>query len=156
MTVTVMAMFVLLIIAILKRKNYFKLVVATFPLIMYTTMMMLVTLLTRKDYYEHSFDPMGGWSTTIKYRYMLIHEWLENIILFVPFALSLTFALWILNRKVNTKIVIGVCACVSLSIEIIQLISHRGTFQIADLVYNIIGSVIGMVMILLPLEICKK
>lgn len=67
-----------------------------------------------------------------------------NILLFVPFGL-----LWPVIRKNRCSIrgifVLGFI--ISLSVEVTQYFSMRGVFDIEDLITNVIGTVIGGVII---------
>ena len=67
-----------------------------------------------------------------------------NVILFLPFGI-----LWDIIRENKSSLkecaVIG--GIISLSVETMQYISARGVFDIEDLLTNIIGMIIGTVII---------
>ena len=69
----------------------------------------------------------------------LLREYLFNVIMFVPFG--------ILLRLSFGKKTLKVCVCYaflfSLLIESLQLVLQRGNFEISDLLFNTIGSVVG-------------
>ena len=75
-------------------------------------------------------------------------EIIENILLFVPFVILL---FWALRKYILADTGLGcliwtagrISFCMSLTIEILQLILRLGTWQISDLFYNTIGGVIG-------------
>lgn len=62
-----------------------------------------------------------------------------NILMLMPIGLLLPI---VICRK-NIWICITVAAIISLSIEVLQLITMRGLFEICDILNNIIGTVIG-------------
>lgn len=111
-------------------------------------MILLKTILNRSIW----IDPLGklfeNWWIYDKYGRLSV-EPLENIILFLPFTILLlwTFGEKLLGDEFTLKNIIKLTAKVtgvfSLSVELFQLIFFVGTFQISDLVYNILGGVIG-------------
>ncbi len=71
---------------------------------------------------------------------------IENIIMFVPFGFLLPLVL----RKIDSvpkSAAAGFCA--SLVLETIQLITGRGFFEVADILNNTIGFVLGYILLLL-------
>ena len=91
---------------------------------------------------------MGSWGVYNE-KGELTTEAIENLALFIPFAVLLLWALqekyWkenlkfgqILWRAVKTVFLFSLC------IEFAQLFFRLGTFQISDLVYNTLGGAIG-------------
>lgn len=67
---------------------------------------------------------------------------LFNVLMFVPFGLTLPFLLH--RQKHNIILSLLFTFLISLSIELIQLIFHLGTFEIDDLIFNTLGSLSGM------------
>ena len=67
-----------------------------------------------------------------------------NIILFFPFGF-----LWDVIRKNKSNIweIVLIGTVLSLSVEIMQYFSTRGVFDIEDLITNVIGMIIGGVVI---------
>lgn len=63
-----------------------------------------------------------------------------NILLFIPVGLFLSMTL---DRSKYLPIVIGVS--ISFAIEVTQLITHRGTFEIDDIITNFFGVLIGYI-----------
>lgn len=63
-----------------------------------------------------------------------------NILLFVPFGL-LTYAALTGKRKGALTAILGIV--LSISIELLQLYFHRGTFELDDILNNTIGTIIG-------------
>ena len=93
-------------------------------------------------------DVMGGWGIweTVNGEQRLTTECIENVIMMVPFS---AVVVWTFGEKIGNswkKILrySGKIAFIfSVSIEMLQLLLRLGTFQIADILYNTVGGVIG-------------
>lgn len=119
-----------------------------FLLVFYSTMILFRTILNRDIWSDPLSDVMGKWGLH-NADGTLSTEPIENLMLFVPFAVLLLWAFReeLLGDKaglgrtlwVATKIV----GIFSFAIEFSQLLFHLGTFQISDLVYNTLGGTIG-------------
>ena len=73
-----------------------------------------------------------------------------NILLFIPVGFLLSM---VMNRSKILPIFIG--TGISVAIEIIQLLTHRGTFEIDDLISNFFGVLIGYI-IFLPIRMLMQ
>lgn len=62
-----------------------------------------------------------------------------NIIAFVPVGFLAGYAI----KKMTLKKVIFVGLCISISIETMQLLFHRGLSEVDDVIHNTIGCIIG-------------
>ena len=76
----------------------------------------------------------------------------ENILFFIPFSFFLILAFF--SNKSITKLnllkkIIKFSFLLSLFIELTQLFLTLGTFQVSDIVYNIIGGIIGYILVIL-------
>ena len=71
--------------------------------------------------------------------WMVLYLVIGNIIWFVPFGILLPMVCRILKGKA----VISLGFCLSLIIEVGQLITGKGMFEIDDLVLNTLGAAIG-------------
>lgn len=76
----------------------------------------------------------------------LISEVFWNIVLFIPIGIMFMFLLK-LKHKWLISIVMGLL--LSASIEVIQLVTHRGVFVFDDMIHNTLGTVIGVVLYVL-------
>lgn len=78
-----------------------------------------------------------------------------NIILFMPFGMSLPF---VLPEKLRLKPLITVCIAliISVTIEVCQYIFNIGMSEIDDVIMNTLGAAIGTVSYLLVSLILKK
>lgn len=120
----------------------------TFLLMFYSAMILLRTVLYREWWKYPLSNVMGSWGLYDKDG-NLTTEAIENLMLFIPFAVLLLWAfrkellgdnpglkktLWVATKTVGIF---------SFVIEISQLLFHLGTFQISDLVYNTLGGTVG-------------
>lgn len=76
----------------------------------------------------------------------------ENILFFIPFSFFLILAFF--SNKSITKLnllkkIIKFSFLLLLFIELTQLFLTLGTFQVSDIVYNIIGGIIGYILVIL-------
>ena len=78
---------------------------------------------------------------------------ITNIAMFVPYPILLY---GILQRKLNFGELAGAGIGLPLSIEILQLFTHRGVCDMEDLILNSIGSVIGACIAFLLMKVEKR
>ena len=69
----------------------------------------------------------------------LLAQLILNLGMFVPIG----YLLGVTTEKMNTIKIIGIGCLLSLTIEIIQLFSRRGVFNVDDVIHNSIGCAIG-------------
>lgn len=86
-----------------------------------------------KLYTYNDLDPKG--------KFYFIQDILGNIILFVPFVMSVTF---LFPAKKSYRELFFLMLFTTLSIESLQYIFDIGVFDIDDIVLNLVGGVIGM------------
>lgn len=116
------------------------------------------TVIQRQSNYEPLSDVFGGW-TIFQHKYTgLDYQVIGNVIMFIPLTLLLAAVLKQYNfiTKKSLLICLGSSFAYSLFIELCQLITKRGTFQISDLVWNTLGGLIGFVIYILINKIYKK
>ena len=116
----------------------------------YLGVLFAITFLGRADVEGVSFIPFTSYieawekSSLIAWRNILI-----NIVLFVPFGflIPLTF------KKINSLLQTSIFTVIfSFCIELLQVLSNRGIFEIDDVINNLVGSVVGYTILKL---ICK-
>lgn len=66
---------------------------------------------------------------------MFLHQILLNILMFVPVGITL-------SQKIEWKS-IPLAFCISLIIELTQLLSRRGIFEFDDIIHNTTGAILG-------------
>ena len=125
-------------ISIVKKILLILLRLITIP---YMYLVLIITLLWRKPTYTHNIKP-PFWEITelIKGNESLLFDIIANTIMLFP--LGILAPLW-LRKADNVKKVALTGFLVSLVIEITQLITTRGYFEIDDLFHNTLGAVIG-------------
>lgn len=120
----------------------------TFVLVFYATMILFRTLLNRNMWMNPLSNVMGNWGLYNE-KGELTTEAIENLMLFIPFAVLLlwTFQEKLLGNTCKLKMVLWksfvYVFLFSVSIEFAQLFFRLGTFQFSDLFYNTLGGVIG-------------
>ena len=119
----------------------------TFFLVFYTVMILFRTLLNRSMWANPLSDVIGTWGL-YNTKGELTTECIENLVLFIPFAILL---LWVARERILQKMTIGsvlwnstkITFLFSFTIEMLQLFLRLGTWQLSDLFYNTLGGVIG-------------
>ena len=98
--------------------------------------------------FEYAFK--GGWLFLVKDTWNRVQA-IENIIFFIPFSFFLILGFYDLKRmKLELfKEIALISFKFSLFIELLQFIFTLGTFQLSDIVYNIIGGIIGYILAIL-------
>ncbi|MCR4796690.1 MULTISPECIES: VanZ family protein [Ruminococcus] len=107
----------------------------------YGYMVLVITLLHRQPTGTHNVKP-PFWEIAelIKGNEKLLFDIIGNILLLLPLGIFLP--LWIKKIDEVKKVALG-GFLVSLLIEITQLITTRGYFEIDDLFHNTLGAVLG-------------
>lgn len=111
-------------------------------LMMYSTLILLITLFTRESSLQQAiaFVPFWSWVEVIhNYNSAVLYQILLNILLFVPFGglLKMTF------RKIRLWVGWLVGCLFSMAIEVCQLVFHLGLFEWDDMLHNSFGCLIG-------------
>lgn len=82
----------------------------------------------------------------------ILAEIILNVLLFMPIG----FFCGVVINNANIIKVIGLGCILSLSIEILQLLTMRGVFNIDDIIHNILGYIIGFSCFVLCYKIIKR
>lgn len=114
-----------------------------FLLAFVTSMILFRTLLNRNLWMNPLSNVMGGWGIweTVNGEKQLTTECIENVILMMPFTGMVMWTFDVKKRVVWKSIKLGLIF--SVSIEMLQLLLHLGTFQVSDIVYNTLGGLLG-------------
>lgn len=138
----------IIVYALLKKnKNRKNISIITFFTSFYFSLIIQLTFIIRIG---TTLDPLsnvfGGW-TFWQSEFYIYYTSLENICMFIPFPILIAFLIRETKEiKLNNKQIFKIGACsffVSLSIEVLQIITKLGTFQLSDIVYNTLGGLIG-------------
>ena len=119
----------------------------TFFLVFYTAMILFRTLLNRNMWLNPVSNVLGVWGLYNAKR-ELTTECIENLALFIPFAVLL---LCVAKERILKRMTIGaalwnstkITFLFSFAIEMLQLFLRLGTWQLSDLFYNTLGGAIG-------------
>ena len=127
----------------------------------YLSFVAKVTIFSRFPFYEPQYMLMPFWSyeAIAEGRVGLISEVFWNVVLFIPIGFLFMLLLTFKHKRIVT-VIIGFL--LTASIELIQLIFHRGYFEFDDIFHNTLGTVIGIGVYLIVVKvlsasgICKK
>jgi len=119
----------------------------------YLLMVLCFTIIFRDemDVAQISMKPIWEYASL---NYKLIAESILNVLLFVPLGFLAGAAI---KRKLLRTI--GLCCCISVTIELLQLVTKRGVCNIDDVIHNTLGGIIGYGLFLLcymPIRRIKK
>ncbi|MCM1045349.1 MAG: VanZ family protein [Candidatus Gastranaerophilales bacterium] len=113
-------------------------VAATTGFFMYVVIMLFITFLSRESGSRNGIDLelFSTWGINTRNNAYVV----ENVLLFVPFGFVCAWALKS-ARKLPVCTLYG--AAGSMLIELMQLVTQRGVFQIDDVLTNTLGTMIG-------------
>ena len=140
---------------VLKQKGYLKNVSVKFLpfLVFYLSFVITITLTKRATGTAEKYNLQLFWSYRKIYAgsYALIAQIFWNIVLFIPIGAMFSL-IW---KKKSFWLYIGCGLLLSLGIEILQLLMHRGLFEFDDMLHNTIGMILG-VLLVFPFEKQKR
>ena len=108
-----------------------------------SSLILFRTLLNRNLWMNPLSNVMGGWGIweTVNGERKLTTECIENVIMMVSFS-GMVMRTFDVKRRILWQG--GKIAFIfSAVIEMLQLLMHLGTFQVADIFYNTVGGVLG-------------
>lgn len=108
----------------------------------YVAFLLCMTVFFRESVEHRTFNLMPFWSYTAEdadLQHSLYVEALMNVLMFVPFGLLMGCAF----KGIGWKRIIVASVCCSVSIEILQLVLHRGFAEIDDVIHNVLGAGLG-------------
>lgn len=125
-------------------------------LVFYIAFVLTITIIERTPAKEMKYNMNLFWTVReiINGRRELMSEIFWNIVLFVPVGVLISFALPVQRRASShsrwrspwTVILAGFL--LSTGIEVTQLLTYRGLFEFDDILYNTLGTAIGVMMYL--------
>lgn len=114
------------------------------------TIIFEITLLGRQNNVVNTWESIfSSFSELLSGNYTIIYDMLFNGILFVPLG-------FFMKIKYSVKCSAAITGGVSLFVEVMQLITHRGLFEISDLIFNTIGGMVGIVCMFFIQKFLKK
>lgn len=107
------------------------------------------SLINRKSGIKSSFEYAfkRDWIFLVKDTWSKVQA-IENILFFIPFSFFLTLGFFN-NKNITLKKIIKFSFLLSSFVELTQLFLTLGTFQLSDIVYNILGGIIGWILVIL-------
>lgn len=108
--------------------------------------------------YHYNFIPFKEIMRFMKYHRVLgvkvvLFNILGNVLAFVPFGVFLSA---LTNHRYNCREMMFLTLDLSLAIEVLQLISKVGSFDIDDIILNTLGGVLGYFIFYLVMKKRKK
>ena len=106
---------------------------------LYCTLVLLITLLGRDNFGEDS--NYGPWTSVIslyKGNLYILYDSIFNVLMFIPMGVFI-------YHVSSFKCVVCIVLSSSLIIELLQVSTCRGVFEIMDLLANTLGGIIGYV-----------
>jgi glycopeptide antibiotics resistance protein len=134
-----------------EKKLSFKKIISVGIFIVYIFIVLSATLLDRYDGISSQVTLQLFSAYKYAWNYWSIKEWrniILNILLFVPIGMLLPIIFKKLNKFWKVYLI---SFLITIFIEIFQLVTHRGVFEIDDIFNNTIGSFIGYGLIYLIL-----
>ena len=129
---------------------------ASFCLLMgYVFLVLCTTIFFREETFEKRYYLQPLWSYSVLYN-KLLAQLILNVMLFIPIGFLVGGAL----KKKHIWNTVKIGFVLSFFIELTQLITTRGVFNVDDIIHNILGCVIGygifrLCHIILKTKLCR-
>ena len=109
----------------------------------YLSFVLTITIIARipSITVQYNFIPFWSYKAIFSGELKLIAQVFWNVVLFIPIGILLML---FLTTKHKSVIVLFLSLLLSSSIEVIQLVTHRGLFEFDDIVHNSLGAIIGI------------
>lgn len=112
---------------------------SSFCLLMgYVFLVLCTTIFYREETFEKRYYLQPLWSYSVLYN-KLLAQILMNVMLFIPIGFFVGGAL----KKKHIWNTIGIGFVLSFFIELTQLITTRGVFNVDDIIHNTLGCIVG-------------
>ena len=117
----------------------------------YVFLVLCTTIFFREDTYEKRYMLRPLWSYTVLFN-KLLAQIIMNILLFIPIGLFIGGAL----KKKLLLNAMGIGFALSFFIELTQLVSTRGVFNIDDIIHNTLGCIIGYLCFFICFKLIRR
>ncbi len=117
----------------------------------YFFFVLCTTIFYREETFEKRYQLYPLWSYTVLYEKLLAQIFL-NVLMFIPIGFFIGGAL----KKRNILNVFGIGFLLSFFIELTQLITTRGVFNVDDIIHNVLGCVIGYLCFMLCYKLIQR
>ena len=133
---TTYVIFFLLDSAFLKRRS----VLYPFGLSVYFTLLASLTLLGRQPKTQSSLDTLfATYTLAVSGSLWAFHAIVFNILLFIPLGILL------LRYFEKSKWFSFFLLVIPVTVEILQLVTSRGLFELSDIINNVLGGILGLI-----------
>lgn len=144
----IVVLLILLVRKCRKRKTHFSDVLAGILFAVYVSIILQLTLVNRESGSRIgiNLDVFHGLvGTDYNLRWLMIAYAVLNCILFVPYGFILSMFSFVNERKTGIQFVLATLFSflASMMIEMTQLITRRGYYEVQDLLLNTLGGVLG-------------
>ncbi len=121
----------------------------------YLSFVLTITIISRipSITVQYNFIPFWSYKAIFSGEVKLIAQVFWNVVLFIPIGILLML---FLITKHKSVIVLFLSLLLSSSIEVIQLVTHRGLFEFDDIVHNSLGAIIGVYLYYFASSIVKR
>ncbi len=117
----------------------------------YFFFVLCTTIFYREETFEKRYQLYPFWSYSVLY-YRLAAQLLLNVLMFIPIGFFIGGAL----KKKRILDIFGIGFLLSFFIELTQLITTRGMFNVDDIIHNVLGCIIGYLCFMLCYKIIQK
>ncbi len=117
----------------------------------YLLFILCTTILYREETFEKRYFLRPLWSYSVLY-YRLLAQNILNILMFIPIGFFIGGAL----KKKRILDIIGIGFLLSFFIELTQLITTRGVFNVDDIIHNVLGCIIGYLCFMLCYKLIQR
>lgn len=143
-----------IVVLLFWTKNSYSLFIRQSSLCMlmgYYFLVLCATVFFREETFERRCDLYPFWSYTILYN-RLLAQLIMNVLMFIPIGFFAGGAL----KKMNIWNAFVFGLGLSLFIELTQLITTRGVFNVDDIIHNVLGCIIGFSFFVLCYKLIKR
>ena len=149
------SLFVFVIILLLFRvKTSYSILVrqSSFCLLMgYVFLVLCTTIFYREETFEKRYYLQPLWSYSVLYN-KLLAQIIMNVMLFIPIGFFVGGTL----KKKHIWNAIGIGFVLSFFIELTQLVTTRGVFNVDDIIHNVLGCIIGFACFVFCYKMVKR
>ena len=117
----------------------------------YLFLVLCITIFYREETFEKRYYLQPLWSYFHLYN-KLLAQVIMNVLLFIPIGL---FVGGVLKKKYLWN-AIGIGFVLSFFIELTQLVTTRGVFNVDDIIHNVLGCIIGFSFFVLCYKLIKR
>lgn len=129
------------VIMMYKSKLNLKKKTASAVLYLYSYNLLIITLLMRSASRDYSYSFLPFFLNEFDRSNKGVWDCVFNALLFLPLGFLIPY---LLNSKHKYKVTVFLGFCITLIIELIQLITKLGEFELDDIVFNTLGTAAGV------------